>query len=242
MPTVTPPQAIAVLQTLAFFQALARPDGPAFEPMLAVNWERSAGAIGLRGNPENPWNSLVRHSRLLQATSPTGETCLGLLLLHQPDHNAGELYLAPRCLSLHATFRLEMPAVFRAYRHCTDPLAEDEFTFLRAHALDGQGRVQTRGFVRLRDLWKSGDAAVDHDRARDLAARPAEMAALGALRVTRAFDASDLRWAPSPWARFLLRTDGLEGAVAARDLGMQWIAAEEDPAAPPGGVFSHGPL
>jgi hypothetical protein len=108
--------------------------------------------------------------------------------------------------------------------------------------LDKQGRLETRGFARLKDLWKSGDAAVDLDRVSALSGRPAGLAALGALQVSRAFDASDLRWVPSPWARFVLQTDGLEGAVAARELGMQWILAEEDRTAKPGGVFSHGPL
>lgn len=242
MLTVTPPQAIAALQTLAFFQSLVRRDGPGFEPMLEVNWVRTAQEFGLRGNPQNPGNSLVRHSRLLQATSPTGETCLGLFLLHQPDYGSGELYLAPHCRGLHAAFRLEMPAVFRSYRHCTDPLTDDGPTFLRAHVLDAGGRLRTRGFVRLKDLWKAGDATIDRDRVKDLASRPAELAALGALQVTRAFDASDLRWVPSPWARFVLQTDGLEGALAARDMGMHWMLAEEIPSAPPGGVFTHGPL
>ncbi len=242
MLTVTPSQAIAALQTLAFFQTLVRPDGPAFEPMLEVNWTRAGGEIGLRGSPQNPWNSLVQHSRLLEATSPMGETCLGLLLMHQPDYGSGELYLAPHCRSLHATFRLEMPAVFRSYKYCTDPLTDDGLTFLRTHALDAAGHLQTRGFVRLKDLWKSGDAAIDRDRARDFASRPAELATLGALQVTRAFDASDLRWVPSPWARFVLNNEGLEGAVAARSLGMHWMLAEENPTAPPGGVFTHGPL
>ncbi|HSA59702.1 MAG TPA: hypothetical protein VLJ37_08465 [bacterium] len=242
MLTISPPQAVAALQSLAFFQSLARPGGPAFEPMLEVNWIRTAQEFGLRGNPQNPWNSLMQHSRLLQATSPTGETCLGLFLLHQPDYESGELYLAPRCQGLQAAFRLEMPAVFRSYKHCTDPLTDEEPTYLRTHALDAKGRLQTRGFVRLKDLWKQGDAGIDHGRVRYFASHPGELAALGALQVTRAFDASDLRWAPSPWARFVLQTNGLEGAVAARDLGMGWILADENPSAPPGGVFSHGPL
>jgi hypothetical protein len=240
--SVSPSQALAALQTLAFFQRLARPDGPAYEPMLEVNWTRSAEELGLRGNPQNPRNSLVQHSRLLRATSPTGENCLGLLLLHRPDYGSGELFLGPDCGNLHATFRLEMPDVFRAYKHCTDPLADDGITFLRTHALDARGQVQTHGFVRLKDLWKSGDVAVDESLAGALAARPAALASLSALRVTRAFDASDIRWVTSPWARFVLDPQGLEGAVAARELGMEWILAEENRSAPPGGVFTHGPL
>jgi hypothetical protein len=235
-------QAAAAIQSLAFFQELARPGGPAFDPMLEVNWTRAGQEIGLRGNPQNPQNSLVRHSRLLQATASTGETCLGLLLMHQPEYDAGELYLAPYCRSLSAAVRLEMPAVFRAYKHCTDPLAGDGLTFLKVHAMNPEGRIDTRNFVRLKDLWKSSEAAIDQDLVGQLTSRPADIAALGALRVTRAFDCSDIRYASSPWARFVLSDDGLEGAMAARSLGMNWMLAEEERTARPGSVFSHGPL
>lgn len=242
MLSITPLQAAAVIQTLAFFQGLVRPGGPAFDPMLVVNWAKAGEEVGLRGNPQNPKNSLVRQSRLLQVTSPTGETSLGLLLMYQPDYDSGELYLAPYGRSLQAAFRLEMPSVFRAYKHCTDPLTDDTLTFLKVYAVGPEGRIHTRNLVRLKDLWKSSEATIDHRRIEDIASRPAEIAAMGALQVSRAFDASDLRWAPSPWARFILNDQGLEGVLAAKTLGMNWMVAEEDRTVPPGSVFSHGPL
>jgi hypothetical protein len=234
---------MALQRTLTFFQGLARPGGPAFEAALTEGWAAAGNSVGLRGHPKNPTNSLIQHSRMFVATSPTKETCLGLFVRSRPDYDEGALYLAPRCRTLHATFRLEMPAVFRDYRHCTDPLTDDGLTFLTAHLLDEDGGLRTRTFARVKDLWRPCSVRINQEQARALASRPAELAALGALQVTRAFDCSDIRYAPSPLARFILQNDGLEGAVAARNLGMNWLLAEEDPSVPlPGGIFSHGPL
>lgn len=244
MLAISPSQLAALQSTLAFYQGLATPGGPAFDPALTEGWAAAGESVGLRGHPKNPGNSLIQNTRMFVATSPTKETCLGFFVRREKNRDEGDLYLAPRCRTLHATFRLEMPAVLRAYKHCTDPLTDYGVNFLTARLLDESGGVQTRSFARVKDLWRLSSARIDADRARELVERPAQLATLGALLVTRPYDCSDIRYAPSPFARFILQENGLEGAVAARNLGMNWFSAAEEPGhlLPPGSVMSHGPL
>lgn len=244
MLNVSPLQAVSAIETLNFFRSLAQPNGPAFEPMLIASWTQAGQAIGLRGKPQNPRNTLVLQSRLLQATTALGETCLGLLLMHRPDYDSGELYLTQPEHGLGTTFRLEMPPVFRTYKHVTDPLTDEGPTLLAIKVPDGRGSLHQRTFIRLRDLWRRSEAGIDQTRVTAFMSRPENLSALGALAVSPAFDCSDIRYAPSPRARFLLQDDGLEGALAARTLGMTWFLGQEDRdiRCPPGSPLSHGPI
>jgi len=241
----TASQLAGLYQTLTFFQGLVRAGGPAFSAAIEAGWTMSGRALGLRGNPRNEFNSLMQHSRPFVATSPLGEQCLGLFVRERSHDAHGALYLAPRCVTLPATFRLEMPSsLAAAYPHCRNPLEDDALLSLTVFLLGPKGGTDQRHFSRLRDFWKAQTVRVDDALAASLAKRPAEISMLGALRVTQPFDCSDIRYAPSPWARFVLQSEGLEGAAAARMLGMNWFASQEDKSfsLPPGSVMTHGPL
>ncbi len=241
MSPIVPCQAVRLIHSMDFHLRLVPHGGPAFGAMLPVAWERAGATVGLRGNPRNPWNSLVLESRLLQVTSFTGETGLGFLLKGHRANDSYELYLTHRNPSPHAFLQITMPPDFLAYPHCVDFLTDDGPTSLDVHALEGH-ETRSWKFIRLKDLWRSNEAKIDPRRVEDLVTCPAELASWGALHVSRAFDATDVRWASSPWARFLIEADGLEGAVAAKALGMNWSLAKEDPKAMPGSIFSHQPL
>lgn len=226
---VTASQTLAILNNLATWQSFARPDFPGYDALLNMNWSSAGRAVGLRGEPHNAYNSLVLHSRLFEAVAPLGERCLSFYLKDGIGGGGGDLFMAPKGRSQQGVFRLEIPLPLQAYRHCTDPFAEEPPGLLRVHTKDDRDRVISRTYVRLKDLWK--------DPSTPLTPSPAPFTDWGhflngnGLEVTRAFPTFEVEKAPSPWARYLLRRSAadVEAVTASMRIGMQWVLASENP-------------
>lgn len=249
MLAVSPTQTAAILSSLAL--STSNPDPGASYGSVLLTWTLAARDAGLRGSPCNPWNSLIRRSRLLVAEAPDGSRCLSLFIKDPQDYRASHLFAAPRCRGLPAVLRFEIPSSLREdrhYRHCTNPFEDDQPTILTIHGRPGlqdrhnRGAIVSRTYVRARDLWRRDETPFDPAHVRSFLEDPSSLIGLGGLAVTRAFDATDIHWAPSPWARFLLGEAGAEAVVASLKLGMEWIAAAEDPVPGPGGIFNSRPL
>ncbi|HEX5038469.1 MAG TPA: hypothetical protein VFX30_15045 [bacterium] len=175
-------------------------------------------------------------ARAVVAHFPDGQRSDGFLTRHSQDLDRASLLLptAVGDRALVSAFRLEG----------WEDLRREEPLKIRLFTPELARRGETRSFVRTRDVWRSHRAEIDRAAVQAFVDDPARLALWGGLRVTRPFDCEDIRTAPSPWARFALGDHGLEGALAARNLGMTWVAGTEDESVthPLGSVFSHGPL
>jgi hypothetical protein len=225
--TFDPSQALHVMSVLAG-TSLANTLNPTNAPLLDFYWMRAGHELGFSGEPRHRNSEIARESRMIVAVYPENGRSLGLLVRDPSDYLRHTIFL-PRAMDAYPhAFRWDYPV--HTHPHARRPLSDEDANGLTGLAVDGGKRIVKKSYVRILDLLRPESVKVDHKLVSRLAGDPSILMTGGALKVTRTFDASDWRSAPSPSVRYVLGGEkgAIEAAVAAHLIGMEWVQAEED--------------